>query len=239
MVQSNQYQKSKWVNSSTAMVGKLLEIKHSFISYIGLKAENQLLSSENIILKNQLQKLFSQKEKIRTNFTYISANVISNNYRSINNFLIINKGSLEGIETDMGVINSKGIVGIVENTSKHYATVISVLSYIIKINARIKNNHYFGSLHWRGGDYTKIILSDLEPHTPVKIGDTVVTGGKSYIFPDGIPIGVVNRFISKQKDGVDVEVDLFNDMSNLNYVQIIKNNDKKEIDKLIEKSINQ
>jgi rod shape-determining protein MreC len=33
-------------------------------------------------------------------------------------------GALQGVESDMGVINNLGLVGIIENTSPRYSTVI-------------------------------------------------------------------------------------------------------------------
>jgi rod shape-determining protein MreC len=42
--------------------------------------------------------------------------------------LTIKGGSAAGIRPDMGVINSAGIIGIVDKTSKNYATVISILN---------------------------------------------------------------------------------------------------------------
>jgi rod shape-determining protein MreC len=51
-------------------------------------------------------------------------------------------GELEGIKPDMGVINSLGIVGIIENTSPNYATVISILNKKSQINAKIKKSNH-------------------------------------------------------------------------------------------------
>ncbi len=50
----------------------------------------------------------------------------------------------------MGVINSLGIVGIIDNVSKNYATVISILNTKSKINAKIKHSDHFGTLTWDG-----------------------------------------------------------------------------------------
>jgi rod shape-determining protein MreC len=55
-----------------------------------------------------------------------------------------------GIKTDMGVVNSQGIIGIVDNTSEKYATVMSILNKKSQINAKIKKTNHFGSLIWDG-----------------------------------------------------------------------------------------
>jgi rod shape-determining protein MreC len=50
----------------------------------------------------------------------------------------------------MGVINDLGIVGIVDNTSPKFATVVSILNVKSQINAKIKKSNHFGSLVWNG-----------------------------------------------------------------------------------------
>ena len=64
----------------------------------------------------------------------------------------------------MGVINSAGIIGIVDNTSKDYATIISILNVKSQINAKIKKSNHFGSLVWNAkstGFVQLIDVSDL------------------------------------------------------------------------------
>ncbi len=85
---------------------------------------------------------------------------------------------------DMGVINSAGIVGIVDKTSKNYATVVSILNIKSHINAKIKKSNHFGSLIWNGKNTGFVQLIDLPRLASVRKGDTIVTGGQSRIFPE-------------------------------------------------------
>ena len=69
---------------------------------------------------------------------------------------------------------------------------------------------------------------------PIKIGDTIITGGQSSIFPKGILIGTVTSFTTADnKDNYDIEIELCNDMSNLGHVYIVEKTNKKEIDSLL------
>ena len=69
---------------------------------------------------------------------------------------------------------------------------------------------------------------------PIKIGDTIITGGQSSIFPKGILIGTVTSFkTANNKDSYDIEIALCNDMSNLGHVYIVEKSNKKEIDSLL------
>jgi rod shape-determining protein MreC len=131
----------------------------------------------------------------------------------------------------MAVVNAKGIIGFTDNLSPNYGRIQSILNKNTKINARLKNG-YFGTLQWNGLDYNTVQLIDIPRQAPVKIGDTIETGGKSAIFPEGILIGTV---IEINKDNaVDnvINVKLFNDMAVIGPVYVIKNLQKVEIKRL-------
>ena len=133
----------------------------------------------------------------------------------------------------MAIINSKGIIGFTDNTSNNYARVQSILNKNSTINARLKHSNYFGTLGWDGNHYNTVQLSDIPRQAPLKIGDTIETGGKSTIFPEGILIGTISKINKGNSADNKVDVTLFNDMSNLGYIYIIKNLNKEEI-KLLE-----
>ncbi|MCJ7804558.1 hypothetical protein MUP35_02385, partial [Patescibacteria group bacterium] len=60
------------------------------------------------------------------------------------------KGTKNGIKQDFGVITDKGILGIIDQTSKNYATVLSVLNSESNISAQLKKSNQFGTLKWDG-----------------------------------------------------------------------------------------
>ena len=132
---------------------------------------------------------------------------------------------------DMGVITDKGILGIVENTSDNFSTVQSILSDKSNINAKIKNSNHFGSLVWENTtDYNVVQLIDIPRLVPLTIGDTIVTGAMSSIFPENIPIGTIKRFdLDNSKSFYFIDVELFNDMTNIGNIYIIRNLNRKEV----------
>ncbi|WP_368086341.1 rod shape-determining protein MreC [Polaribacter sp. KT25b] len=236
------FHKSKFVNSANSVTGGLYSKTSSISEYWSLKSENKLLAEENTRLKNLLEKKISvslikdstviDSTKYQQKFTFTTAKIINNNYSKSFNFLTIDKGENQGIEKEMAVINSRGIIGITDNNSKNYARVQSILNRNSKINARLKNSYYFGTLGWNGEDYNIVQLSDIPRQAPLKIGDTIETGGKSTIFPEGILIGTISSINKGNSADNKVNVTLFNDMSNLGYVQVIKNFNKLEINTL-------
>jgi len=129
----------------------------------------------------------------------------------------------------MGVINSTGVIGVINGISKNYATVLSILNSHSKINAKLKKSHYFGTLSWNGYSHKTTQLLDMQRQASIAIGDTIVSGGKSILFPENIEIGRIKSFDFTNKNYKNIEIELFTDMSNLGYVYIIKNLDKEEI----------
>ena len=237
------FHKSKFVNSANSITGGLYKTLSNSTEYLNLSSENKILSEENTRLKNRLEKNISvnlmidstvvDSTKYLQKYTYTNAKIINNNYSKQFNFLTINKGKNQKIDKEMAVINSKGIIGITENTSNNYTRVQSILNKNSGINARVKgNNNYYGTLKWNGIDYNTVQLHDIARQAPLKIGDTIETGGRSTIFPEGILIGTILKINPGNTADNKVDVLLFNDMSNLGYVYVVKNLDKEEIQSL-------
>ncbi len=242
------FHKSKFVNSANSVTGIFYSTLSNSMEYLSLKSKNQSLQEENTQLKNDLEKnkLFFSTDisvidtvKYHQKYTYTEAKIINNNYSKPHNFLTINRGLNEGIIKEMGVINRRGIIGITENVSNNYTRVQSILNKNSNINARLKGNTaYFGTLKWNSIDYNTVQLHDIPRQAPLKIGDTIETGGKSTIFPEGIPIGTVSKINKRNTANSKINVTLFNDMSNLENVYVVKNLHKQEI-QLLENNSNE
>lgn len=237
-IQHHTYHKSKFVNSANAISGGIYNKVNNINEFFHLKTENELLIEENTRLKNILSKKsiedaipnfkFADTTNSSNKYEFTSAKIINNNFTKRDNYLTLNKGSKQGILHDMGVINSKGIVGVVKNTSSNYATVLSILTRSSQINVKLKNSDHFGTLNWNGIDYNILQITDIPRQVLIKKNDTIVTGGKSVIFPEGIPVGVVKDFKFENNQYAEINIQLFNDMSAIGYVQVVKNLEKQE-----------
>lgn len=245
-IQSHSYHRSKFVNSANFITGGIYNKINNIKEFIHLKKENARLAEENVELKillnlqgitdSTVSTTVIDTTKYYQKYSYIAAKIINNEYRKSNNYLTLNRGSSNGIKSDMGVVNSKGIVGITKSTSKNYSTVLSVLNVNYQINVRLVRSDHFGSLSWDNKDYRTVQLLYLPIQASIKIGDTLITGGKSTIFPEGIAVGTIKSFETNNNNYENISVTLFNDMSALSYVEIINNLDKKEITDLEENS---
>jgi rod shape-determining protein MreC len=236
-IQSHSYHRSKIISSANFLSGGVYEKINNISEYLNLRTQNDALAEENARLRSILfnakdtasaPKLDSIKGLHPTDI--IVSKVIHNSYNSHENYLTLNSGSLQGVKPDMGVINSLGIVGIIDNTSPRYATVLSLLNIKSQINAKIKKSNHFGSLVWNGKSTGFVQLIDIPRLAAIRKGDTIVTGGQSVIFPENLNIGTVDKiYIDNQTNYYTLDIKLFNDMTNLGHVYIIKSKDREEI----------
>jgi len=232
-VQSHEYHRSKFLNSSNQITGSVYGTFHSITQYFNLKQENRLLLEENNRLKT---KVFNQKDSIPVDsvleykYDLFPSLVYKNSYALTNNYLTLNKGQNDSIKEDYGVITSKGIVGIIDATSKNYSRVLSVLNTNSRVNVKLKKTNYFGTLSWDGKSPEITQLKDIQDLVKLSVGDTVVTSGYSSTFPPNIPVGSVESFdLNDTEDLYIIDVKLFNNMKNLEHVYIIKNTDINEL----------
>ncbi|MCF7567577.1 rod shape-determining protein MreC [Sabulilitoribacter arenilitoris] len=240
-IQSHSYHKSKFINSANFLTGGIYNTFNNFSSYLNLKSQNQLLAEENNRLKSllfnsetALDSVFIDSVSFGKIYKFTSANIIKNSYSLTDNVLLINKGANDSIKEDFGVITSKGILGITGSTSKNYANVISILNTTSQISAQLKKTNHYGSLTWNGDSPNIVQLLDVEKIAPVLVGDTIVTSGRSSIFPKNINIGIVQDFeLDAAENFYEINVRLFNDMTNLEHVYVIENKDVKEIINLL------
>ncbi len=233
-VRSHSYHQSKFFNSSKWLTGNIYQTGSNISSYFALRQENQRLVAENEQLRTLLFNMKTANtqylDTMRNDFDVMSARLIKNSFSSPRNYLTIDQGEKSGVKQDMGVITSKGILGIVENVSNNFATVQSVLNTKSNINAKIKNTDYFGSLIWNAEDYNIVQLVDIPRLVPLVVGDTIVTGAMSSIFPENIPIGVIKKYdLNTSKSFYNIDVELFNDMANIKNVYLILNKNQEEI----------
>lgn len=242
MLVQNNYQKASFLNTTNRFTGSVFQSVASITNYFSLKKTNNQLLTENKLLRKQLEtsQLITDTNTYYTRdslFSYIDAKVIRNTINKQKNYLLLDKGSKQGVEVDMGVITSGGIMGTVIEVSERFSKVMSVLNIQNKINARIKKNNHLGTLEWDGKDYRTALLTDVPAHIFLEKGDTIITSGNSTIFPEGIPIGTVEENITETGQKFNrFRIKFFVDYNQVHTVYVIKNIRTEEIKSLTEEA---
>jgi len=241
-IQSHSYHRSRAVTSANAVSGYVYEQINNVEAYFSLRQQNEALAYENARLQSLLYNTQDSTNRppvkidaAFADYKVIQTKVIANAYNKQENYPTINSGYKDGVRKDMGVVSSLGVVGYIEQTSDNYATIISVLNKKFRLGAKIKKNNHFGTLTWNGKNTGYAQLTDVPRLATVTVGDTIVTGAESTIFPENIPIGTVYKiYKDKVTNYFTLDIRLFNDMTSLNYVYVVENKHRDEIIKLQE-----
>ena len=233
----NRFQSAFFFNSARFISGAMSRTVGSVFDYLALEENNRKLAEENVSLRSRLRSAYRNVSAEETayrdsiykqQFIYSSAEVVGNSVNKQYNYITLNKGRAQGIEPDMAVLCSQGIVGIVTGVSDNFSTVISVLNKDFRVSSKLKGSDYFGALMWDGLGAQYGLLTDIPHHAKIAVGDTIVTSGLSPIFPEGIPIGIIDKFSLDDGNFYNIKVHFLTDFHSIRYVSVVKNFYKEE-----------
>lgn len=213
----------------------LINIRQKYQLLLPEVSRIESLNAENIELRRQIEAL---KQELNITYTineyeFLNATVISRNVANWYNTITIDKGTYNGVTTDMVVVNSQGLIGKIVSTTTFTSEIrlittsdtankisVTIASEGKKINGLIKDYNY----------KTKHLEVEGVSNTEyVGIGDYVYTSGLGEIFPSGILIGKVERITTDEYDLAKIiEVKPIADFDDINYVAILK---RKELTK--------
>lgn len=239
------YQHHVFITSAGAVASSVYGLSNNITSYFALRDINEDLNRRNAQLELDVLDLREQLQRAREqagvdssmlacdtlrHFSMLLAHVINNSVARPHNYLTINKGSLDGIQPEMGVLDQNGVVGVVNVVGPHTARVISLLNPYFRLSCKVKGSDGFGSLVWDGLDPSVALLEELPRHTTFTAGDTVITSGYSAVFPPGIPVGIVLPDKTAHNENFfTLKIKLLADFSTLSTVQVVINNMKEEL----------
>lgn len=242
LLHGNGYQRSVWLTSANQMSGEMYKVAESVGGYLHLGAENEALATENALLLERIQQLENQLEPYTENDTmvlhdackryqysnkglkFVPARVIHAEFGKRRNYLTLNKGLRDGVETDLGVVDQRGVVGIVSAVSERFSVVLPLVNTQMSLSCRFKNSQVYGPLEWDGINRSYASLENIARHAEVHVGDTIITSGLTTAFPEGIMVGVVDKAVLKETDAYyHIRVRLSTDFGALGYVQVVSN----------------
>ncbi len=244
LFQRNPFQHHVYLTSANAMVSGVYDVAANVTGYINLRDINADLQrrtadleSEVIALREHNRALRQQllQDSLRTTdslgrFRFILATVVNNSVVNPYNYITVNKGRLDSIQPEMGVMDQNGVVGVVNTVSDHHARIISLLNPNFRLSCKLRGNDAFGSLVWDGKSPYEAILEELPKQVRFHKGDTIITSGYSAVFPEGIPVGTIIGSTRGEDDNFNtLRIKLLTDFSTLSTVKVISNRDIADI----------
>lgn len=222
-------------------LGYFWGVSESISDYASLRTENRHLAEEILRLTETITRLEEEAAAAaacdsadyttawRGKYEFIPAEVIKNSVNKQHNYLIIGKGSDDGVRPQTGIITSRGVIGIVDAVSRHYSYAISFLNSDSSISARIGKDGAAGPMAWDGKGSGNALLREIPLQVKFEKGDTVYTSGFSTIFPPDIPIGRITGSRIVNGATFEIKVSLFQDFSSVRHVCLVRNRDLDEI----------
>jgi rod shape-determining protein MreC len=250
IARTNTIQGNDILNSSNAVSGFLYQRQNALVYYFGLGKMNDSLLHENARLRERLAAVLYSSDTLRdsivtreipaidslhkveyAHYRYHTARVINNSVTLRNNYITINRGAEEGIHKDMAVVSGTGVVGKVVHVSKHFATILSVLSSLQTVSAHLKDGTT-GQVTWIYEHNTPspdvLYMPDVPGEIPLHRGDTVFTTTYSF-FPPEVPIGIIDNVLIVKKTGKRIlYLKPSTNFRNMMYVYVVENSYQSE-----------
>ncbi|MFA6702905.1 MAG: rod shape-determining protein MreC [Dysgonamonadaceae bacterium] len=234
----NSYQRSVYLSSANQVIGTFYSISDKVNSFFHLRKNSQLLLELNAQLQTEVHSLketlstftsdsinaniFTNDSVNSSQFNFIPAEVVNVSFSGLNNYMTLNKGKLDGIKPDMGVISQTGIAGVILSVSDHFSVVIPIVNPKFRVSARRIKSINSGSIAWGGIDINYAELRELPKHESFVKGDTVVTSF-SRIFPKDMIIGFINKQVPSADDKFNAfEVKLATNFHSIREVMVIE-----------------
>ena len=221
------------------LIGAINKRYSNFTDYFSLKETNRQLSEENARLRNTLAANFIEADKGKKvvidslikdtlghfrKYTFLPAKVVGNTVTLQNNFLILERGTKEGMAKGMAVYSPQGIVGVVVEAGPEYSKVMSLLHRNSKVSAMLKKDNNAGSIEWDGADPSYLTLRNITKGAKVAIGATVVTSNYSANFPSHLMVGTVAAISAESASNFyTLKIKTATNFFSIQYVYAIKN----------------
>ena len=154
-----------------------------------LTQENTKLMADNGELA-RLRELYKLDESY-SDYPKVGARVVAKDSTKWFSTFTIDKGSDDGIAVDMNVIGYGGLIGIVTDVGKNYATVRAVIDDISRVSAMSLRTGALCRVDGNLEQYNegRLILRDVKSDADVNEGDMIVTSNVSTKYLPNILIG--------------------------------------------------
>lgn len=248
----NSFHNAVFMGVANEVTGKFYQQYNGVEYYFQLKKTNDSLVKANAGLYNKLKQDFEMPDTVNKltidsirvdstekyrKYKYMEAKVVGNSVSLPNNYIQLNRGALQGLQKDLGVIDvNNAVVGTVVDISNNYAVVMSLLHRQSSISAKLKKTGETGNVIWDGKNPNYVILKDIGKSVRVNKGDSVITSGFSEKFPYGLLIGTIAEIVEDKTTNVyTLKVKTAANFYNVQFVYVINNLQKEEPAELLKK----
>ncbi len=195
--------------AATSVISGVRNFFSGYVDLVVVHTENQVLKEKVTRLEGEavrsreaeaentrLRALLDLKASLPYRLT--AARIIGRNPTAGDRTLLIDKGSADGIATDMGVVSPEGIVGRIIRVQRSYAQVLLVTDRNSAVAAELEGSRDQGIVEGAEGGLARIRYLPIS--SDIRLGEGVVTSGLIGIFPKGMLIGRVARVERRESE---------------------------------------
>ncbi|TFG90246.1 MAG: rod shape-determining protein MreC [Syntrophobacterales bacterium] len=135
----------------------------------------------------RLRKLMEMKDTIT--FPTVAARVVGRNRLTVFRTVLIDKGTVDGVEIGFPVVAAHGVAGRIIEVSWNVSKMLLLVDYNSNIDALVQRNRCQGVL--RGRDRAGCELKYVQHSEEIMVGDVVISSGLAGVFPKGLLLGTV------------------------------------------------
>jgi rod shape-determining protein MreC len=217
--------------ATMAVVGGVRGIWSGYVALRQVQSENAALKQEVQTLQVRLQQEHAEAQRTdnlrqllelreRANLDTVAAEVIAGPADPDFRTVTIDKGSSDGLATDMAVISPAGVVGRLILPSRRASKVQLLIDSNAAAGALIERTRVQGVVMGLGDGMLK--MQYVPGTADVKTGDLVVTSGIDGIYPKGFVIGTIDHADRGSGAYHEITVRPAADFSRLEEVLIVK-----------------
>ncbi|WP_456273882.1 rod shape-determining protein MreC [Bacillus sp. AK031] len=197
---------SRPVNSISGFIENVKDLQNTYTENQKLKSRLEELVKLETMVKDlekdneELRQILGKEENLR-DYDPIQATVIARNPSQWDDLLIIDKGKVQGVQSNMAVITSQGLIGKVKSVKQFSSTIelLSTKNPNNRISALIQGDvNAVGSIEGYDTDRDQLLVKRIPNDIKLKEGSKVITSGLGGVFPKGLPIGEVKEIVPDQ-----------------------------------------
>lgn len=218
-------------NALNTSLKSVVDAWSRYIALVGLEQENKNLQKKINDLRFQLilyQEGYLEAQRLRNllavkdnyNFNFVAARVIGREQVALSKTILINKGTVQGLNVGMPVLAGPGVIGRITAASWHTSKILLLIDESSNIDAFVQRNRTQGII--RGAGSRGCVMKYISKTQDVKEGDTIISSGIGGVFPKGLMIGLVSH-VDKQEAGLFLKINVtpFIDFTKLEEVLVM------------------
>lgn len=239
---SSPYTEAKILSRTTAMGATVSGAVTNVENFFALPEANRQLTERIAELNEEIlglkegcvDTLYRGDELVEkdSKFRYHYASVVSMTTNRKHNNLILDRGTLDGISKDMGVITPENeLVGYVVSCSDHYCVVQPMLNIDFSTGGRLEDGGLC-VIWWSGASKYEVGAKEISVYSEPNVGMSVEV--RSERLPEGVLIGTVTEYeLNSTKSAYSAKIAIAANMSKLDDLLIVENTHYGEIEELM------